>query len=623
MNNIDSTHFKPAVGYLRRSTDRQEQSIGDQRRVIQAYAVNNGFDILDYYIDDAISGTSSEDRASFLRLIQDANQRDCPFKFVLVYDIKRFGRVDNDEAGYYRYQLRCNGVEIIYVSEGFSGDDTDDLLRPVKQWQARQESRDLSKVSIRGLLSRFDGGWWMGGIPPYGYDLSYFSQSDGFICTVRYMEDGSRQILTLDGEVTRTVVRGDSLALTRKDRCKLVPSDPSRVKIIKDIFQWYIQDGLGYRGVARRLNEAGHPSPRNEGWSTFHQAKGWAPSTIVSILKNKTYIGDLIWNRTTCAKFYRIQNCRAVPRNAPPGAGTEQNNEEDWLIQHDAHEALISKDIFYRIQERMKHIAKNGYEYSYRTGRGARSPYLLSGLIHCMNCGSRWIGYSVPHGNKSRGTYRLVRVYKCNGYLSKGRTVCLPTGIKIEMLEKWIIDQVKGIILKYFRNEDHLRKLQMILEKKILENLPQNGLKLNQIEAHLEQINFKINNLIDNITAENREFVDRRLREFKRDIAELENRKLELEAQGNKRIEVQEIIQKAIDLTQEFDVIFAEGTTDEKRSFIRAFVQRIDFNPSTRSGTGTFILLPGIDVLLDNGKSNYPKNTTVRVNFHSDEAFTK
>ena len=160
MNNIGSAHFKPAIGYLRRSTDRQEQSIGDQRRVIEAYAVNNGYDLLNYYTDDAISGASSEGRAAFLQLIQDAKQCDCPFRFVLVYDIKRFGRVDNDEAGYYRYQLRRNGVEIIYVSENFNGDDTDDLLRPVKQWQARQELKDLSKVTIRGLLSRADGGWW-------------------------------------------------------------------------------------------------------------------------------------------------------------------------------------------------------------------------------------------------------------------------------------------------------------------------------------------------------------------------------------------------------------------------------------------------------------------------------
>ena len=78
-----------------------------------------------------------------------------PFGFIIVYDVKRFGRVDNDEAGYYRHLLRVHGVEVLYATEGFDGGEADDLLRPVKQWQARQESRDLSKVTIRGLVSKF------------------------------------------------------------------------------------------------------------------------------------------------------------------------------------------------------------------------------------------------------------------------------------------------------------------------------------------------------------------------------------------------------------------------------------------------------------------------------------
>ena len=76
-----------AVGYLRRSTDRQEQSIGDQRKAIQSYAASNGFELLDFYIDNAISGASSEGRASFLKLIDDAKHEICPFQFVLVYDV--------------------------------------------------------------------------------------------------------------------------------------------------------------------------------------------------------------------------------------------------------------------------------------------------------------------------------------------------------------------------------------------------------------------------------------------------------------------------------------------------------------------------------------------------------
>ena len=150
-----------AVGYVRRSTDRQEQSIPDQKKTIEAYASEHDLNLVKFYIDDAISGTSTLGRHAFQEMIQDAQKSTRRFDKIIVYDVKRFGRIDNDEAGYYRHILRTNGVEVLYVTENFNGDTTDDLLRPVKQWQARQESKDLSKVTIRGLLSKVEGGWWM------------------------------------------------------------------------------------------------------------------------------------------------------------------------------------------------------------------------------------------------------------------------------------------------------------------------------------------------------------------------------------------------------------------------------------------------------------------------------
>ncbi len=69
--------YQPAVAYLHRSTDRQEQSIGDQRKALERYAEEHGFDLLDYYVDDAISGISSEERKAFLKLIEDAATEGC------------------------------------------------------------------------------------------------------------------------------------------------------------------------------------------------------------------------------------------------------------------------------------------------------------------------------------------------------------------------------------------------------------------------------------------------------------------------------------------------------------------------------------------------------------------
>src|SRR5262249_16686221 len=162
-----------AVGYLRRSTDRQEQSLGDQKAAIERYALEAGYAIVRFYTDDAISGTSADNRPAFQHLIAEASNGRCDFPFVLCYDVKTFSRGDNDEAGYYRHLLKKRGIEVVYASENFAGDDSDDLIRPVKQWQARQESKDLSKVTLRGQLSSIHAGSYLGGVPPFGYDYLY------------------------------------------------------------------------------------------------------------------------------------------------------------------------------------------------------------------------------------------------------------------------------------------------------------------------------------------------------------------------------------------------------------------------------------------------------------------
>ncbi|MEL7485416.1 MAG: recombinase family protein, partial [Planctomycetota bacterium] len=207
-----------AVGYARRSTDKQEQSIPDQQRAIERYCEENGLTLRRWFVDDAISGTKATNRPAFQEMINAARSAARDFGLVVVYDVKRFGRLDNDEAGFYRHTLRQHGVEVLYVAEGFAGlgesSDTDDLLRPVKQWQARQESKDLSKVTIRGQLSKADTGCWMGGVPPHGYDLRYTNDRGEFLFTIRFMPDGTKQQLDDAGKVTRAMARGEKISIS-------------------------------------------------------------------------------------------------------------------------------------------------------------------------------------------------------------------------------------------------------------------------------------------------------------------------------------------------------------------------------------------------------------------------
>ncbi len=499
---------KPAIGYVRRSTDRQEQSLSDQQKAIEAYAAQAGFEILDWYADDAISGAGADDRQAFLRMIHDAQQSSCPFQYILVYDVKRFGRLDNDETGHYRYLLRKAGVEVIYVAENFSGDDTDDLLLPVKQWQARQELRDLSKVTIRGLLSKVDGGWWMGGIPPYGYDLVYFNGSGEFLMIVRYMPDGSKQVLDENGELQRTLRRGDKLRVSKQDRARLVPSDPVRVAVVQEIFRLYVREGLGFRTVAARLNEKGVPSPRNGQWSRMH-SEHWAMTSIRDILMNPAYAGDAVWNRRSFAKFYRVSGKAPVAAPKVRQRVIDRNDKEDWLVTRDAHPAIVPRRLFDEAQ-RLRKQRRGRPTQAYRGGRGAKSNYLLSGVIVCDRCGHRWQGYRTNGGKKRKdGSRSINEYYACGGYVMKGNSVCGRDIIRRDVIEGLVIDAIGENIRQMLEAADPI-ELRSLVRQHLGVTEEGASEELRRLRAQREEIRTKINNILDNITRENRELAHRR-----------------------------------------------------------------------------------------------------------------
>lgn len=149
----------PAVGYLRRSTNRQEASLADQRTAIERYAAQNGYTIVRWYEDDGISGDATEKRAGFLAMHKAAcNGRD--FKIILCWDQDRFGRFNSMEAGFYVHPLMRAGVQLVTVNEGpIAWDDfTGRVMYSLKQEGKHQFLRDLSRNVTRGQISNAQEG---------------------------------------------------------------------------------------------------------------------------------------------------------------------------------------------------------------------------------------------------------------------------------------------------------------------------------------------------------------------------------------------------------------------------------------------------------------------------------
>ncbi len=612
-----------AVGYLRRSTDRQEQSIPDQKRAVEHFAAERGYRIVRFYTDDAISGTSTVGRRAFQQLIADAKNSGRDFSTIIVYDVKRFGRVDNDEAGYYRHTLRMHGVEVLYASENFSGDGTDDLLRPVKQWQAREESKDLAKVVIRGLLSKTEargwsisgsggggaervGGWWMGGAPPFGFDLRYESQSGEGLFIVRMMPDGSKQLLQPNGSgvLVRTLQRGETLAVSKRDRARLVPSEAARVKIVRQIFRMYVEQNRGFKAIADHLNRAGTPTPRGPEWSQRYCGK-WAMTTVRAMLVNPAYAGDLVWNRRTDARFSRISQGRAVERKGIIGRRLEPNPESDWITTRDAHEPIVTRRVFELAQQIMREkpesLALQGINP--RTGQpagegpsgppgapgpsadsggraqwtGPRSKFLLSGLLSCSACGCRYEGYSRyprparDHDPEAPRTRQLF--YACGGYIRHGRSVCELGAIPLDLMESAVIEAVLSHYAP-LAGAGGLQKIERLLRAQVDDEHVESAKSATKQRKRIEQIDAAIRNLLDHLTERNREIADRRVAE----LAE-ERERIERRLDSNTRASlasgrIGSIAEEAHEAVRALGAILRSGSMEERAATIRRCVER-------------------------------------------------
>lgn len=255
-----------AVGYIRRSTSKQEKSLADQRREIERYASENSYSIVRWYQDDAISGDATEVRQGFQAMHHAAcNGRD--FSAIICWDQGRFGRFNPHEASYWTYPLAKAGVQLVTVCAGpIDWDDfTEWLTYSVNQHGKHQFLQDLSKDVIRSLAAKAQQGYSCGQQAPYGYDRILIDEQGGY---------------------HQRISKGEKYSKPRSWRIAWLPSaDPIKVQTVQRLFAAYATQDIGYRALADQLNQEQIPAP----------AGGkWFDSTVRAILCSEAYIGTFV-----------------------------------------------------------------------------------------------------------------------------------------------------------------------------------------------------------------------------------------------------------------------------------------------------------------------------------------
>ena len=157
-----------AVIYARYSSDNQrEESIEGQLRDCMQYAEYNDIQVVDSYIDRAMSA-KTDNRPNFQQMIKDSAKR--LFDVIIVWKLDRFARNRFDSA-YYKNILKKNGVRVISAKESISEGAEGIILESVLEGYAEYYSVELAEKVNRGMTDNALKAMSNGGITPLGYYL--------------------------------------------------------------------------------------------------------------------------------------------------------------------------------------------------------------------------------------------------------------------------------------------------------------------------------------------------------------------------------------------------------------------------------------------------------------------
>src|SRR5699024_329572 len=253
------------AAYCRVSTEYEEQNSSYQTQVSHYtnYILNHdGWDLVNVYADDGISGTNTKKREQFNQMIEDCMAG--KIDLIITKSISRFARNTLDCLHYIR-QLKEKNIAVYFEKENIKTTDAKgEVLLTIMASLAQQESQSLSQTVKLGLQYRYQQGKVM---VNHNWFLGYTKDEEGHLIV-----------------------------------------DPEQAKIVKRIYYEYLE-GYSCKQIARRLTTDGIPNGAGN--------TKWGDSNIASILKNEKYIGDALLQKSYTIDFLtkkRIRNQGIMPQ---------------------------------------------------------------------------------------------------------------------------------------------------------------------------------------------------------------------------------------------------------------------------------------------------------------------
>ncbi len=357
--------------YCRVSTDDEDQ-LNSYRSQMEHYSEmvrqNPEWILVDIYADEAITGTKVDKREDFQRLINDciAGKID----MIITKSISRFARNTLDTLRYVR-MLKEKNIAVFFEEENINTLTMDgELLLTILSSVAQQEVENISANVKKGLKMKMQRGELVGFQGCLGYDY--------------------------DKET------------------KTISINEEEAEIVRYIFRRYLE-GAGGCVIAKELRALGYKTKR--GYCS------WPETTVIGIIKNEKYKGDVLMGKTFTVD--------------PIGKRRLANfGEEDQFYLSEHHEPIISAEVFERAQEiRTKRSAPRRIKIDGNREKYSRK-YSFSCLIKCGFCGG-----ALTRRCWHSGTTHSKRVWQCVTATKNGRKYCPDSkGIEESQIEQAFVE---------------------------------------------------------------------------------------------------------------------------------------------------------------------------------------
>ena len=302
----------------------ESNSISNQKRILEAYAKQNGFTNLKWYTDDGFSGANFQ-RPGFQSMLADIEAG--LVGTVIVKDMSRLGRNYLQVGMYTEMIFPQKNVRFIAINDGVDSAQGDNDFAPLRnifnEWLVRDTSKKIRAVKRSKGMS----GKPVTSKPVYGYLMD---EDENFII------------------------------------------DEEAAPVVKQIYNLCLA-GNGPTKIARMLTEQQIPTPgtleyrRTGSTRRYHPGYEckWATNTVVHLLENREYTGCLV-NFKTEKPSYKLKH-------------SIENPPEKQAVFENHHEPIIDRETWERVQELRKQRKRpNRYD---EVG-------LFSGILFCADCGS-------------------------------------------------------------------------------------------------------------------------------------------------------------------------------------------------------------------------------------------